>query len=290
MLRYDLVLETLQYAQQKGVTVGMVTNGSLLDERRLADLAEAGLHRIAFSLDGSTPEVHDRIRVPGSYSKVLDSLDLCDRTRKAQGSDFRVHVNTVVMGPNVEQLTEIAAIAKRYEAAYLVQPVDVPQVVDQTHSDPSASASVQTLMVAASQIPVLQQQILRLLDMQRKDGVVANLTWQLQNTVRYYRQLAGLETPPRFRCYVGFNSVHFDSDGKFGSCIFMPPVGDLYKVTLREAWQGDSYADHRKAIRVCQRPCALNCYYPMSLGMLAYNFAYLPARRSVVRALWSVLA
>ena len=51
LLRYDFVLETIEYAQSHGIKVGMVTNSSLLSEDKLTSLVEAGLHRIAISLD-----------------------------------------------------------------------------------------------------------------------------------------------------------------------------------------------------------------------------------------------
>ncbi|MCL4466875.1 MAG: radical SAM protein [Chloroflexi bacterium] len=289
-LRLGFILETLQHSRARGIAVGMVSNGSLLDEQEMTDLVRSGLHRIAFSLDGATEEVHDSIRMPGSYSKVIASLAMCQCVKKQSRYNFRVHVNTVVVRPNVRQLVEIARIARSFGAVSLFQPVDVGQAEHQVGSDPVTSASVRSLMVGEREIPVLENAVSELLALQRRDAVVANLTWQLRNIVSYYRRLASGQDSFRFRCYTGFNTIHIDSDGKFGSCIFLPPAGDLNAATLKEAWDSPAYTLHRETIRKCSRPCSLNCYYPMSLGMLAYNFGYLPVRRKIVNALAKVPA
>ena len=130
-LRLDFVLETIRYAGSKGIKVGMVNNGSLLNERKTRALVEAGLHRLAFSLDGATAETHDQIRMRGSYTKIMTNLAICQHLREHEGYRFRLHVNTVVMKPNVDQLVRIAEIARGFGATLLFQPVDVPQVDQQ---------------------------------------------------------------------------------------------------------------------------------------------------------------
>lgn len=280
MLRYDFVLETLRYAGTRGVTVGMVTNGSLLNEQRMVELAEAGLHRIAFSLDGATEEVHDHIRMKGSYAKVLANLAMCQQLKKERGYNFRVHVNSVVTRFNLDQLVKTAQIAKKFGAVVLFQAVDVPQVELQVDSDPAQSATISALAVDQSGIGTLEKEVGRLLELQKEDAVVANLTWQLHNAVGYYRSLCNTTTTSKSKCYVGFNTIHIESDGSFGSCIFLPSVGNVNEAGLQAAWKSAAYAKQRVAIAKCRRPCALNCFYPMSLGLLAHDFGYLPLRRA----------
>ena len=150
-------------------------------------------------------------------------------------------------------------------------------------SDPRLAASIKSLTVGAREIEILEKEIEQLLDLQKRDAVVGNLTWQLRNIVRYYRSLASVPDSLRFKCYAGFNTIYVDSDGKFNSCFFMSPVGDVNTTRLIDAWGSSAYTSHRQAIRTCKRPCSLNCYYPMSLSMLAYNFGYLPLRRRIAR-------
>ena len=279
LLRPDFVLDTVRAARARGIHIGITTNGWFLTEPLLASLARAGLHRIAFSLDGATPEAHDAVRAPWSFERVLERLEMCRRLKAEAGYNFRVHINTVAMHQNWTQLLAIAEIARRHGASWLVQPVDVAQVEVQAGSDPLACQDLRSLAIGPEELAGFEQQIRELLEFQKRDAVVANLDWQLRNMATYYRRLARLQAPERPRCYVGYNTIHVDSDGSFGSCIFMSPVASLDNTTLAAAWDSPAYTAHRRAIRQCRRPCSLNCYYPISLRMLGYNYGYLPVRR-----------
>lgn len=59
-----------------GLPVGIVTNGWLLDERRMARIEALGLQQVCLSLDGASAAVHDDIRQkPGAFDRVLAALD-----------------------------------------------------------------------------------------------------------------------------------------------------------------------------------------------------------------------
>jgi radical SAM protein len=81
MRRRDLV-ELVQYAADAGLAVALTPSGTAaVTKARLAELKDAGLSRIAVSLDGPTPETHDAFRrVRGSYwwtMRIIESaLDL----------------------------------------------------------------------------------------------------------------------------------------------------------------------------------------------------------------------
>jgi radical SAM protein len=74
--RPDLV-ELVRYAAGVGLTVALTPSGTAATTvARLAELKEAGLSRIAVSLDGPTPETHDAFRrVRGSYGWTLRIID-----------------------------------------------------------------------------------------------------------------------------------------------------------------------------------------------------------------------
>jgi AdoMet-dependent heme synthase len=72
MMRKDLA-ELVRYAASSGLTVALTPSGTAAaTPARLAALKEAGLSRIAVSLDGPTPESHDAFRrVRGSYAWTM---------------------------------------------------------------------------------------------------------------------------------------------------------------------------------------------------------------------------
>lgn len=63
---WDLLAARLR---DKGIETNMITNGSLITAEIAAKMAECKLSTVAISVDG-TKDVHDRIRVCGSYEKL----------------------------------------------------------------------------------------------------------------------------------------------------------------------------------------------------------------------------
>ncbi len=78
MWRKDLA-DLVGYATKAGLTVALTPSGTAMPTRaRLAELKDAGLSRVAVSLDGPDPETHDAFRrVKGSYAytvKIIESV------------------------------------------------------------------------------------------------------------------------------------------------------------------------------------------------------------------------
>jgi radical SAM protein len=76
MWRKDLV-DLVRYASTAGLSVALTPSGTGAATRtRLAELKDAGLARVAVSLDGPDAETHDRFRrVRGSYMYTLKIID-----------------------------------------------------------------------------------------------------------------------------------------------------------------------------------------------------------------------
>ena len=59
-----------------GLAVGLSTNGTLITQEVARGIKEVGLYRaLQISLDGSTADVHDRVRGEGSFAKTVRGLD-----------------------------------------------------------------------------------------------------------------------------------------------------------------------------------------------------------------------
>ena len=76
MRRPDLA-ELVRYAADAGLTVALTPSGTAAaTPARLAALKDAGLSRVAVSLDGPTPETHDAFRgVRGSYAWTMRIIE-----------------------------------------------------------------------------------------------------------------------------------------------------------------------------------------------------------------------
>ena len=76
MWRQDLV-KLVGHAARAGLTVALTPSGTAMaTRRRLQELKDAGLSRVAVSLDGPDPESHDAFRrVRGSYANTMKIIE-----------------------------------------------------------------------------------------------------------------------------------------------------------------------------------------------------------------------
>ncbi len=111
MMRPDL-FELIAYATQKGLRCSLTPTATALPTReRLEKVRDAGIRRIALSLDAPRPEVHDNFRqVRGSWQRTMDIL------HRAQGVGLSVQVNTTVSKHNVDILHEMVPFIQEVNA------------------------------------------------------------------------------------------------------------------------------------------------------------------------------
>lgn len=102
MMRKDLH-ELIAYATQKGLRCSLTPTATALPTTaRLEKVREAGIRRIALSLDAPRSEIHDDFRqVKGSWQRTMDIL------HRAQSIGVSVQVNTTVAKHNVDILDEM---------------------------------------------------------------------------------------------------------------------------------------------------------------------------------------
>ena len=99
-------IELVAYGTERGLRMGLTPSGTPLMTRRvLQDLKEAGLARLAVSLDGSSAGRHDAFRrVHGSFDWTVRML------REARELGLSIQVNTTVTSHTVDDLDAIAAL------------------------------------------------------------------------------------------------------------------------------------------------------------------------------------
>ena len=102
MMRRDL-FELISYATQKGLRCSLTPTATALPTiERLKKAHEAGIRRIALSLDAPDAATHDEFRqVAGSWQRTMDIL------RNAHVAGLSVQVNTTVSKHNYQRLHEM---------------------------------------------------------------------------------------------------------------------------------------------------------------------------------------
>lgn len=105
-LMRDDVTEIISHAAEKGFRVAIAFSGTeKATEEKLRELKEAGVARVAVSIDGSDEEKHDSFRgVRGTFRMSMMAIE----NAKKAGLPFQI--NTTVTRENVEDLPNIARL------------------------------------------------------------------------------------------------------------------------------------------------------------------------------------
>src|SRR5438552_768348 len=88
--------DMVAYAAGKGIKVTTNSNLTLLNPRRAALCVTSGLNSLHVSIDGSTAETYERIRVRAHFDRVLRNVELLLATRERMGSE-RPHLKMVMV-------------------------------------------------------------------------------------------------------------------------------------------------------------------------------------------------
>jgi radical SAM protein with 4Fe4S-binding SPASM domain len=134
MERADLY-ELIEYAKEKGLRVVMATCGYLLDDDSMAKLKKAGISALAFSIDGSFAETHDRFREsPGAFDTVIKATETVKRAK------IPFQINTTISKLNSGEIIGIVELAKRLGAycfnAFMIVPTGRAAEIEDAILDP----------------------------------------------------------------------------------------------------------------------------------------------------------
>jgi radical SAM protein with 4Fe4S-binding SPASM domain len=105
-MRRPDILEIVRYGTERGLRLALTPSGTPeMTRARVGSLKEAGLARLAVSLDGSTAEIHDSFRrVPGSYGWTLDII------RWASEAGLPAQINTTITRYNLDDFDRMAEL------------------------------------------------------------------------------------------------------------------------------------------------------------------------------------
>jgi molybdenum cofactor biosynthesis enzyme MoaA len=105
-------------AKAQGVPfTGLATNGQLLSEGQVQELACTGLNEIIVSMHGVRKETYERLMVGASYEKLHDTLSILSREAGREKPALRI--NYTVNPDNLAELADFFTVFGKYRIATL---------------------------------------------------------------------------------------------------------------------------------------------------------------------------
>jgi AdoMet-dependent heme synthase len=100
------IFQLIRHAADKGVHAALTPSATpLLTRDAIFRMKESGLSRLAVSLDGSAPEIHDSIRgIPGTWERTLQAITW------ANEANLPIQVHTVVSRLNISDLDNLSVL------------------------------------------------------------------------------------------------------------------------------------------------------------------------------------
>ena len=214
-LTHPLFWELAHRIRENRLRLGILTNGTLIDEGTARRLAELSPVFIQVSLDG-TREFHDEIRGAGSFDRALEGIDLL----KKQG--VKILVSFTAQKKNYRDFTELSKICREHR-------------VDKLWWDRVVSSDMQNIALSTEEFEEISRQAAR----RRRRYRRLNGT----SMVNCGRALQFLATgrPCRYRCGAGGDLLIVLADGSVMPCRRLPfVIGNIRDGEIAEIIDGSS--------------------------------------------------
>jgi MoaA/NifB/PqqE/SkfB family radical SAM enzyme len=271
-LRKD-ILQISTYAENMGMQVAIITNGTLIDKALARRIIASKLEHLDFSIDG-LEKGHDKIRGKGTFKKTLKAISILEGMIEKSGSKLTIGTNFTITNSNVsEMMPTVRFFEKRYKKKN-------PGCFD-IHFQPLVSNNARPQKIEKSpeelkpgNFRILEKNMAQLASYIHRhknrgaQSIVRSQTIEHLEAIRKYFE--GTLKPDESKCYAGFNRLMTTQRGQFYLC--GTSFGDVRKQKLADAWRSEEAKNARKFIKKCKHPCANFCQYLQNYEITSNSF------------------
>jgi len=105
------IFKMVAYAKKRDSFVKFDTNGTFLDEKKIAQTLKSGLDLISFSIDAALPTTYRKIRGSDELRKVIKNLKNLVEKRNETKNRLKIHIATVVQRDNLGEIIKLIKLA-----------------------------------------------------------------------------------------------------------------------------------------------------------------------------------
>ena len=110
--------QLLDEAHKYNIQQIISTNGLLLNKKIIEKLLEADVD-LSISVDGTTKDIYEKIRVGGSFDKLLENIKLLNDLKVKMKTRSKIRMCSVVLEDNYNQIIDFVEFAHKYKFDYI---------------------------------------------------------------------------------------------------------------------------------------------------------------------------
>lgn len=273
LYRPDLY-EIAAYANEKGARVCLASNGTMITDEIAAKLKSVGIQRVAISMDGATPEVHDTFRgIPGAWEAALRGADAMMR------AGIEVQFNITVARHNKHEIPAIIKLAEERGASachlFVLVPVGCGvQIADREMLPSDEIEAVLEWLYELSERTSIEvratcaPQYHRIMRQQGGAGAVARAKASAQASLgdRDGHVKPGNRAAGAKGCLAGSGVCFISHTGNVQPCGYLPvPAGNVTRQSFKEIWTESTLFQELRQPDLLGGKCG-ECEYKVSCG------------------------
>ncbi len=259
-LLYKDLIKAVQYATSKGIKTSIVTNGYFLNEEKINQLSNAGLHDLNISLDSINKNHHTFLRgIPNSHDKIMDCINYMNN----HPEKLNANINTVITSVNIKSIIATSRFVnhqKGLKNIYFIA-LEKPYL---TNYDKNWRKTKQVGYLWPKDKKLIKNVFKNLITEKKQNNKISNSITQLKKYCSYY--LNPSKNLATHDCIFGYLHLHINSLGQFRLCANrhdLDPIGFLPESNIYDAWKSGKAQWIRKRMQECKQNCVLNlsCVY-----------------------------
>lgn len=257
LLKED-ILDLVRFTVKSGFSaVSMTTNGFLIDKTTAFAIADSGLNMISMSLDSLDRAVHDNIRgINGACQKVMEAFE---HFRNYPGNLKKLGVQTIIMGPNLEGILDLAKWAHKKNISIYFMAIAQPLCL-------SLPGNWHLESEYSFLWPNDKTKLFEVIDALikfKEDGIdIGNSVAQLKAFKVYFTDPNDFVKKHR-QCKMGDGMLKVDPWGNVSLCAEKGSIGNVRTEKIDNLWFSEKAANIRELIKTCKTNCPqlVNCFF-----------------------------
>ncbi|MBI4667263.1 MAG: radical SAM protein [Nitrospinae bacterium] len=263
------IYELAEYADSKGLTVALATNGTMVTPEVARKIVDAKIQRVSISLDGASAETHDKFRqLPGSYERAIKGM------KYLQELGMSTQINCTIAKHNAHEVQKIYqnAIDLGAEALHIFMLVPVGcgvQIEKDQSLDPEAYERILSWFYEVS-----------------KEGKIQTKATCAPHYFRIMRQKAaaeGITVTPKTHgmaamtkgCLAGQSICFVSHKGQVFPCGYFPlEAGNVLSTPFKDIWDNAEVFRTLRDVEKLEGKCGMCDYKAVCEGCRARAFFY----------------